>query len=125
MKTAEELVKEYPDETSKIYNKGFKAGGEHRTSSEPTINAFKKMEDKFDNFKDDIKREMADLKVILASLPKKIIDETDKKYACKETENEVKELKAEREKRSYEWLKHFITAISSAVIAFLASNYIG
>jgi hypothetical protein len=127
MKTAEELVKEYPDETSTIYNKGFKAGGEHSKPSLETLNLFNKMEEKFDThlkyikeaFNRNSEQNEKDHKQISDKIDN-FIKGADDKFACKRTEREVEDIKTGieainkvREQRNYDWLKYgAITAIT-------------
>lgn len=50
------------------------------------------------------------------------IKAADTKYADKSIEEEVKALREERERRSYEWLKYAITTVVGAGVAVLVHH---
>ena len=77
-------------EIMKIKNDAFGEGQKHSHSSPETLELFRKMDEKMDKIKDELKNDISDIKVAIAKLPKDLIDQFDKRYASKETEKIVK-----------------------------------
>ena len=84
------------EQQAKIYNKGFKAGQKHTKSSEETLKLFKTMEEKFDNFKKEVRSDIKgigdklnDVCVQIAGLPEAIFEKGNEKYASKNVEKFV------------------------------------
>lgn len=74
----------------------------------------------------DVQRDIVDIKLLFAEFPKKLADEFDKRYAKKELECDVKDLKEKqeassnvRETRNYDWLK-YATVTLVGIVVFLA-----
>ncbi len=106
--TSNELDKKMKD----YYNNRVK----HETAPN-TINLIERMEDKFDNLKDELTTKMSGIEVLIAKLPQEFYDKCDKKYAEKRIEKEVKELKDKKEERSYQWIVWGITSIILLLVA--------
>jgi predicted nuclease with TOPRIM domain len=114
-----EIIIENLDETYKVYNKGIIEGMKHTAPSPDTIKLIKKMEDKLDK----ISNKITEIEVKIAGLPERLLEKTDGKYACKETEKKLEELSDTMEQRNYEWLKYGITAILGAAMAYIMGNH--
>lgn len=69
-----------------------------------------------------LSKDVSDIRVDIASLPKLLADEFDKRYASKSVEEEVEKIKEKAEDRTYEWLKWFIMSIVG--IGFGVVSYI-
>ena len=67
----------------------------------------------------NISRDVSDIKVGIAELPKKIFDEADDKYAKKELELTVTEIDRELKRRTREWIKHIVTAVLGIVVGVI------
>ena len=71
-----------------------------------------KLEEKFDSLRLDV-----------AQLPEKLIEKLDQRYASKQSEELVCQLRDKLEERNYEWLKYLITALIGAVISALLIKF--
>ena len=100
------------------YAKGRDAGLEHKSSSKETKELFKSMGDKFDSLAEKVN----DILIKMEGLPQAILEKTDGKYACKDTESELKELKKTIDNRNYDWLKYLLTAIGSIAVGVLIAK---
>lgn len=124
---ARQLIRDNPDAAYEIKMSGVDEGMKHVEPSEKTLNLIKRMEEKFDKLKDEIVSKVSNIEVSLERTVRDIFDKIDEKYARKEKVNnlvnEVNELRSEREKRNYEWLKFGITAILSGTIGVILANF--
>lgn len=59
-----------------------------------------------------------DVKLLVAKLPEEIFNKADTKYASKEVEEEVKDIKEKQERRNYEWLKYLATALITLALSY-------
>lgn len=73
------------------------------------------MSDKLDN----IVEKVGDMAVAIASLPGDLIKELDQRYANKNTEKQVEDIKTKMEARNYEWLKYLAGLIIGAAFSYL------
>jgi len=90
-----------PDELDSLLKEHDKKMKQHLDTAPNTINLIKRMEDKFDNLKDELTSKMTNLEVLIAGLPQKFYDKCDNKYAReKGLKKEVKELRDKKEERN-------------------------
>jgi benzoyl-CoA reductase/2-hydroxyglutaryl-CoA dehydratase subunit BcrC/BadD/HgdB len=115
---ARDYIRANPDLANEIYNSGVIEGQSHTEPSPKTLIIIKNMEDKLDKMKDSFTTEISTLKMLIVGIPKQIIDETDKKYACKEVEDKVEKLRDERDRKTYDWLKYTVITIASVLIGY-------
>jgi len=115
---ARAYIRANPDLANEIYNSGVQEGQSHLEPSPKTLIIIKNMEDKLDKMKDSFTTEISTLKMLIVGIPKQIIDETDKKYACKEVEDKVEKLRDERDRKTYDWLKYTVITIASVLIGY-------
>jgi len=106
-----------PDELDSLLKEHDKKMKQHLDTAPNTINLIKRMEDKFDNLKDELTSKMTNLEVLIAGLPQKFYDKCDNKYAEKRIEKEVKELRDKKEERNYQWLAWGITSTILLLVA--------
>lgn len=110
------MKKKYTESDLEVFNKGVLEGKKHSSPSPETTNFIKTMKSEMREVKKDIK----EILLQIAELPKKIIDETDDKYALKYVEEEVSEIKKARFVGLIGVLKIAVQLLISLGVAFLA-----
>ena len=78
----------------------------------PIMDEIKNLGKQINDFKLEIVKE-------IASMPEKILDKSDTKYASKSIEDEVKNLTDKLDARAYDWLKILVTAILTLGVSYL------
>lgn len=72
----------------------------------------------------EIKSIIGDLRVDIASLPEKIFEKADCRYAAKTIEEEVNTLKRNQESRGFEVIKLLATVVGTIVLTIIFSKYL-
>lgn len=68
---------------------------------------------------DGLVTKVGDMAVAIASLPGDLTKELDQRYANKNTEKAVEDIKTKMEARNYEWLKYLAGLLIGAAFAYL------
>ena len=71
----------------------------------------------------EIKNQLNDLRVDVATLPQKFFEKADCRYASKILEVEVHNLKKTQDSRTYEWLKYSIMIIVTVFLTLILGKY--
>ena len=107
------------DEKAKIYNQGVKSIQGHSQPSLLTLELIKSMEDKMEKFEEKISSKMEIILIKIAEMPEKLLEKCDAKYASKELEKDVQELRDDRR-----WLiKIILGAIILQILVQIGLKY--
>lgn len=71
----------------------------------------------------EIKTQLSDLRVAIASLPEKMFEKSDCRYAFKNVEDEVKNIKLIQDSRTYDWLKIAVMLVLTIVLTLIFGKY--
>ena len=85
-------------------------------------NEFNKQNNIFMDKLDDLTCKVNDILVKIAWIPERMSDKFDERYASKSVEEEVKTLKDESNKRTYEWLKYVVSLVVWICISYFIFN---
>ena len=91
------------------------AGKSNSITRDECLSTHEKLMEKIDG----LVKTVGDMAVSIASLPGDLTEKLDQRYANKNTEKQVEDIKTKMEARNYEWLKYLAGLIIGAAFSYL------